>query len=61
MNSHRNLMELCDGRMESVYAIERMRAAILHGVLPQYTNPVAGGETKAELSKITSSLVRICG
>ena len=43
-DSARNLMELCDGRMESVYAIERMRAAILHGLLPQYSNPVAGGE-----------------
>ena len=43
-DSARNLMELCDGRMESVYAIERMRAAILHGLLPQYSNQVAGGE-----------------
>ena len=40
-DSARNLMELCDGRMESVYAIERMRAAILHGLLPQYSNPAA--------------------
>ena len=29
----RNLMELCDGRMDIVYAIERMRAAILVGML----------------------------
>jgi hypothetical protein len=34
----RNLVELCDGRMEVVYAIERMRAAILHGLVPQYAN-----------------------
>ena len=30
-DSARNLMELCDGRMDVVYAIERMRAAILQG------------------------------
>ena len=32
----RNLMELCDGRVDVVYAIERMRAAILNGIIPQY-------------------------
>jgi hypothetical protein len=34
----RNLVELCDGRMDVVYAIERMRAAILSGLVPQYAN-----------------------
>ncbi len=38
-DSARNLMELCDTRMDSVYAIERMRAAILHGLVPQYSGP----------------------
>ncbi len=37
--SSRNLMELCDGRMEMVYAVERMRCAIMHGLVPQYANP----------------------
>ena len=32
----RNLMELCSGRMEIVYAVERMRGAILHDMVPQY-------------------------
>ncbi len=32
----RNLMELCDGRAEIAYAVERMRGAILHGIVPHY-------------------------
>lgn len=32
--SARNLMELCDGRMEIVCQVERTRAAILHGLVP---------------------------
>ena len=44
----RNLMELCDGRMEYVYAVERMRAAILHGLLPQYAGPNLGAPAFCE-------------
>lgn len=39
--SARNLMELCGGRMDIVYAVERMRGAILHGIVPQYAGPHA--------------------
>ncbi len=47
--SARNLMELCDGQMEIVYAVERMRGAILHGLLPQYASasPFAAAQVAA--------------
>jgi len=34
----RNLMEMCGGRMDVAYAVERMRAAILHGLLPPHAS-----------------------
>ncbi len=43
----RNLMELCDGQMEIVYAVERMRGAILHGMMYQYAAPAAGPHAAA--------------
>ena len=37
--SAKNLLEMCDHRMELVMKVERMRAAILDGLLPEYNNP----------------------
>ena len=39
----RNLAELCDGRMEMVYRIERMRAAITFGVVKPDIGPIQPG------------------
>lgn len=38
-DSCRNLIELCDGRMNMVYAIEAMRSAILHGLVHEFAVP----------------------
>ena len=37
--SAKNLLEMCDHRMELVMKVERMRSAILDGLLPEYNNP----------------------
>ena len=35
----KNLLEMCDHRMELVVKVERMRAAILDGLVPEYNKP----------------------
>ena len=35
----KNLLEMCDHRMELVVKVERMRAAILEGLVPEYNKP----------------------
>ena len=37
--SAKNLLEMCDHRMELVMKVERMRSAILDGLLAEYNNP----------------------
>lgn len=37
--SAKNLLEMCDHRMELVMKVERMRSAILEGLLPEYNKP----------------------
>ena len=37
--SAKNLLEMCDHRMELVMKVERMRSAILDGLVPEYNNP----------------------